>query len=273
MRARKNRRRIDQAAVRSSQRTLLASAARALCVAAAFAAICALSAWGAAEGKRYLLTAKTFALARLTFEGVAHADEAELARLTGINAGDNIFQIDTLAAERALSAHPWVRRVSIEREIPRAVVVRVIEHRPAALAELGGLYYVSDAGKAFKRLGPGEPADFPILRGPSREEYAAHGEEVEALFRDALEAMAAWRDAGLDKRAPLSEIKVDRLEGLTAVCGRDATAVKLGTGDYREKLERLDRLLTELSRKGARAEVIRLDNRTRPGWVAVQLVQ
>ncbi len=271
MRARKNRRRVDQAAVRSAALGQASRAGRDLLAGAGFLAVCALSAWGAAEGRRYLFTAPAFAVEKLTFEGLDHADEFELARLAGIDVGDNIFQIDVFAAERVLSSHPWIRRVSIEREYPRSVVVRVIEHKPAALADLGGLYYVSDSGKAFKKLGPGEQADFPILRGISREEYATHGEEVEALFRDALEAMGQWRELGLEKRAPLSEIVVDRLEGLTAMCGAEATAVKLGTGDYREKLHRLDRLLTELSRRGARAEVIRLDNRTRPGWVTVQM--
>ncbi len=271
MRARKNRRRIDQAAVRTAALGQATRAGRALAAGAGLLSVCALSAWGAMEGRRYLFTAPAFAVEKLEFEGVAHADEAELARLSGINPGDNIFQVDVFAAERVLGSHPWVRRVSIEREYPRRVVVRVIEHQPAALADLGGLYYVSESGKAFKKLGPGEQADFPILRGVSRDEYAAHGEEVEALFREALDAMGQWRDLGLEKRAPLSEVLVDRLEGLTAMCGADATAVKLGTGDYREKLQRLDRLLTELSRRGARAEVIRLDNRTRPGWVAVQM--
>ncbi len=113
----------------------------------------------------------------------------------------------------------------------------------------------------------------PILRGVSREDHAAQGEETEALFREAIGVLAAWREAGLEKRAPVSEVVVDRVEGMTVFCGREPVAVKLGVGEVPEKLGRLDQLLTELQRRGARAEVVRLDNRARPGWVAVQLAQ
>lgn len=273
LRARKNRRRIDQAAVRAAAKSTAVRTMKGLAVIALLVAICAATAWGASRGKTYLYTSPTFAIEGFAFEGTRHADEEELARLSGIGLGDNIFEADLVAAEKAMSAHPWVRRLSLERDYPRTVTVRVIEHEPAALADLGGLYYVDAEGEPFKKLGPGEDGDLPILRGVSREDYLAREAEVEELFREALEALAAYREAGLEKTAPASEVKVDRVDGLILYCGKDAVAVKLGFEGYREKFGRLEQLLAELRSRGAHAEVIRLDNRTRPGWVAVQLAQ
>ena len=273
LKGRKNRRRIDQAAVRAAAKGVAVRSLKAVGVIALLVAICAATALGASEGRAYLYTSPTFAIERFTFEGVRHASPEALTRLSGIALGDNIFQADLAAATKAMSADPWVRRLSLEREYPRTVVVRVIEHEPAALADLGGLYYVDDAGKPFKKLAPGEEADFPVLRGVTREEYSAHEQEIEALLREGLDAVAAYRESGLEQTAPVSEVKVDRVDGMTFFCGKEAVAVKLGLRDYREKFSRLDQLFAELSRKGARAEVIRLDNRTRPGWVAVQLAQ
>ncbi|MBI5542548.1 MAG: FtsQ-type POTRA domain-containing protein [Deltaproteobacteria bacterium] len=273
LKGRKNRRRIDQAAVRAAAQNVAVRTLKGLGVVALLVGICVATAFGADRGKTYLYTSPTFAIEELSFEGTRHADENELTRLSGIALGDNLFQADLLAAERAMSAHPWVRRVSVEREYPRKLVVRVIEHEPAALADLGGLYYLDAAGHPFKKLAPGEEGDWPILRGVTREEYVAHEGEIEGLFQDALGALAAYGEAGLEKVAPLSEVRVDRVDGLTFFCGPDAVAVKLGQGEWREKFTKLEQLLTELSRKGAKAEVIRLDNRTRPGWVAVQLAQ
>ena len=273
LRGRKNRRRIDQAAVKAAAKGVAVRTLKALGVVASLVAICAATALGASRGRTYLYTSPTFAIERFAFEGAQRAQKQELQRLSGIAEGDNIFRADLVAAEKAMSAHPWVRRLSLERDYPRTLVVRVIEHEPVALADLGVLYFVDAAGKPFKKLGPGEDGDFPILRGVTREEYQAKEQEVEASFREALEALAAYRAAALEQAAPVSEVKVDRVDGLTFWAGRDAVAVKLGFGEYREKFGRLEQLYQELGKKGAHAEVIRLDNRTRPGWVAVQLAQ
>jgi cell division protein FtsQ len=264
---------VDQAAVRAAAAGTAVRVGRALGIIALLVGACVGSAFVASKARVYLYTSPTFAIERFTYEGVQHASEDELTRLSGIALGDNIFQAELLAAEKAMSAHPWVRRLSLERDYPRTLVVRVIEHQPAALADLGGLYYVDDAGRPFKKLAPGEGGDLPLLRGLTREEYQGHEQEIEGLYREALDALAAYATAGLDKVAAVSEVKIDRVDGLTLYCGRDAVAVKLGTGEYREKFARLEQLLTELKSRGARAEVIRLDNRTRPGWVAVQLAQ
>lgn len=273
MRGGRNRRRVDQAAVRAAAKGVFLRTVKAIGIVISLVAIAAGSAFLAAKGRTYLYTSPTFAIEKFAFEGLRHASQEELERLSGIALGDNLFQADLLAAEKAMTGHPWVKRLSLEREYPRTVVVRVIEHEPAALADLGGLYFVDAAGKPFKKLSAGEEGDFPILRGVTREEYGGHEAETEALFREALDAIAVYRESGLEKSTPVSEVKVDRTDGLVFYAGREAIAVKLGLKDYREKFTRLEQLLAELNRKGARAEVIRLDNRTRPGWVAVQLAQ
>lgn len=242
-------------------------------VVAALAAVAGLAAWGSARGKEWLFSSPTFALERIGFEGTNRASQDELLRLSGLALGDNIFETDLSGAEKAMAGQPWVRAVAVERSYPRTLLVKVVEHEAAALADLGGLYYVSEEGKAFKKLAPGEDGDLPILVGVTRDEYVANEAEIERLFREALEALDVYHRAGLEQRAPVSEVRIDRVEGLTFFCGREAAAVKLGTGDYQDKFSRLDKLLTELSRRGAKAEVIRLDNRARPGWVAVQLAQ
>ncbi|MGI5862022.1 MAG: cell division protein FtsQ/DivIB [Myxococcales bacterium] len=273
MRGRKNRRRVDQAAVRAAAAGFAVRAARFLGAALVLGALAVGAAWGARHLKAWLFTSPTFAIEQFAFEGLERAEEAELIRLGGIRPGDNIFEADIVLAERAMAAHPWVEHATIDRVYPRKLKVKVVEHEPAALTDLGGLYYVNRSGKAFKRLAPGESADLPILRGVGREEYSAAPEEAEALFKQALDAMALYREAGLEQRAEISEISIDRLEGLTFFLGDDAVAVRLGQGELDKKLARLGQLFDELSRRGARAEVIRLDNRTRPGWVAVQLAE
>ena len=50
-----------------------------------------------------------------------------------------------------------------------------------------------------------------------------------------------------------------------------SVGVRLGEGETDVKLQRLSRVREELKSRGLSAEVIHLDNRARPGWVAVKL--
>jgi cell division protein FtsQ len=47
--------------------------------------------------------------------------------------------------------------------------------------------------------------------------------------------------------------------------------IEFGEGDWAAKLSRLARVQKELRARSMVAEVIRLDNRARPSWVAVQV--
>jgi len=53
--------------------------------------------------------------------------------------------------------------------------------------------------------------------------------------------------------------------------GEDGVEIRLGHGDLPEKLARLERVLAAVAAEGRRAEVLHLDNRRRPDWVAVRL--
>ncbi len=94
--------------------------------------------------------------------------------------------------------------------------------------------------------------------------------ELEPLLGAALALVRRWSARGLDARAKVSEIHVDPDYG-TTLWSDDGLEVRLGQGDIEEKLTRLDRVLTALAAGGQRAEVLHLDNRRRPDWVAVRV--
>jgi cell division protein FtsQ len=59
--------------------------------------------------------------------------------------------------------------------------------------------------------------------------------------------------------------------GTTVYAGEDGVEVRLGQGDLPKKLERLETLLARLESDGVQGEVIHLDNRRHPDWVAVRV--
>ncbi len=273
-RGRKNIRQSDRAASRANTARLVRKAGTLLLVFAILATVVVGALNGVLQIRKWFLTSPTFAMEEFAFEGLARAREAELLSMSELRKGDNIFEVELEAVVALMRQHPWVRDVTVERELPRKLAIQVFENEPVALVELGGLYYLDVDGHPFKKVAPGEQVDFPIIGGPPREAFGENVEEYEALFREALRASEAFRQSGLERRAALSQIDVDREDGVTLFLGSGALAVKLGRGEYEAKFTKLGAILAELDRRGERAEIVRLESRgSTPGRVAVQTAQ
>jgi cell division protein FtsQ len=134
---------------------------------------------------------------------------------------------------------------------------------------LGELYLLDEQGVPFKKVEPSDRVDLPLVTGLERDAYLQDTKAGSARFRGALEAMAAYATTQPSPREALSEV---HLEGagmsLVTLSGQE---VRVGEGDLDSTLQRLARVRAELHARGLVADVIHLENRTRPGWVAVKL--
>jgi cell division protein FtsQ len=207
----------------------------------------------------------------IRFEGLERVTAEELLEISPVRPGDHLLVSDVDAVEAALRRHPWIVAAKVRRALPPALVARVSERRAAAVVDLGGLYLVDERGEVFKRAVPGDGLDLPVVTGIEREAWVERRDEVEPLLSAALALLARWAERGLERRAPVSEIHVDPDYGTTLWAGHDGLEVRLGHGDLPEKLRRLERVLSAMDAEGQRAEVLHLDNRRRPDWVAVRL--
>jgi cell division protein FtsQ len=211
-----------------------------------------------------------FALEKTAFHGLHRATEAELVKLSGLTLGQNLWTLDTSAFERSMAAHPWIRKVKVARRFPRGLSVQVEEHVPAAMVMLGDLYLLSREGVPFKRLQPGDAVDLPLISGFDRDAYVAQQETTEARLREALAVVAAYAESPAARGAPLSELRLGD-GGMVLVVGKAGQEVFLGEGDVAGKLARLTQVKAALAQRQLSADVIHLENRARPGWVAVKL--
>jgi cell division protein FtsQ len=259
-----NRRRVDRVPGASRRATL-----RFLRLAGPTLVALALLGAGGTAGYRLAIRGDLLRVREIRFHGLSHARPEELLALLPARRGDHLLAVDPAAAEAALRRHPWVAGVEVHRRLPPALDVEVVEHRAAALVDLGGLYLVDSRGAVFKRAAPGDGLDLPVVTGIEREAWVDHRAEVEPLLAGALALADRWAARKLDGGAVASEIHVDLDLGTTVVTA-DGTEVRLGQQDLDDKLGRLSRLLPALAAEGRKPEVIHLDNRRHPEWVAVR---
>jgi cell division protein FtsQ len=220
---------------------------------------------------RWITTTPRLAIDEITIAGNDRATEPELLSLLGITPGENLLVADLAGAHARLAAHPWVRSVAVARRFPQGLEITIVERQPLALVDLDRLYLLDERGEVFKRALPGDPLDLPVITGLPRGDWAERPEEARQRLDEALHALGAWGERERSRSLPVAEVHLDEGEGVTLYLGDRGPAVKLGHGDFERKLERLVRVLTEVERRGERVELVRLDNRARPGWIAARL--
>jgi cell division protein FtsQ len=224
--------------------------------------------WGARESYKWALASDRFAISAITFRGLDEAKEADLLRLSGLAMGQNILALDGPAVESSLAAHPWVKRAELNRVFPHRLEVHVIEHVPVALVSMGELYLVDEDGTPFKRVKPGDSADFPMVTGIGRDDFIASSEDAKRRLKEALSKLTIYCASETGQLDPVSEIHVEA-DGFSLMT-TSSQWVQFGDGSFAEKLKRLSRVRSELQARKQFASRIRLDNRVRPSWVTVQ---
>jgi cell division protein FtsQ len=215
----------------------------------------ALSVLAARQLVRHVIASPRFAVQELRIAATTHVPAEEIEELAGVEIGDRLLTVDPDRVAAKLATHPWVAAARVRRELPSVLAIEVTERRSVATALMGALYLLDDSGRPFKRASFEEADGLPVITGVTREQYAALRPASEAVFREALELLAAYAKdtAAGTPRPKLSEIHVDSRIGFSLVLLDGAGEIRLGRGATDEKLSRLDRILAATGPRGPAA--------------------
>jgi cell division septal protein FtsQ len=137
-----------------------------------------------------------------------------------------------------LDTHPWIQRVTVRRELPGRLVIDVTERKPIAIVRFDELHFVDRRGHLLGPLGPEDNRNLPIITG--LEEGADRAFAPVALPRTAQLLRWCERRGCIDD---MSEVHIDRENGVTMFPMTARVAVQLGWGHWSEKLRRSARVL------------------------------
>jgi cell division protein FtsQ len=194
----------------------------------------------AASLRDFVLENQYFSVREIQVRGADKVSGNEIVTIAGLRQGMSIWKVKLDQIEKKIAKHPWVRRVLVRREFPGRIIIDVDERTPKAIVAVRKLYYVDSDGAVFKEVAPGEDVKFPLLTGLRAEDVMAADPAVRRRIRDAMrlaELMA-------QRSHSLSEIHFDALDRLVVYTTSYPVALYMGWGDWEEKLERMERLLT-----------------------------
>lgn len=227
-----------------------------------------------------LTQSEHFKARQVHIEGGQRLDARTLAAVAGVRPGVNVLSVNLTAARKRLLAHPWIAEAEVRREIPATLSIRIREHVPAAVVEMGKKFLLNTNGEIFKEWEPADPGGLPVVSGLKASDLRLADRSEAASSRglpglraaapptsppsrpmDAvMQVLARAGEAGsvLPTRE-IRTIRVDRELGITVVAFDQAKSIRLGYDDYAPKLRLFADLLAFLKTQPAMTDFERID--------------
>ncbi|MFN3480876.1 MAG: cell division protein FtsQ/DivIB [Thermodesulfovibrionales bacterium] len=191
---------------------------------------------------------------KVVFIGNKHISENELKTISGITSNEGSFNdminISAKSIKTNLMKSPWITNVSIRRDFPDTLKIRVFETKPFAILEMKGKpFLIDEGGRLLEELKGGAIPFLPvILSDPFKNKDS---------FTEAINLAKVLRDKDIAKERNRVEIIANRdRESMSVLI--DGVLIKVGYGNYDEKIERLFELEDEIRKKAQAVEYIDL---------------
>jgi cell division protein FtsQ len=190
-----------------------------------------------------------FPVKQVVFNGNRHLSDDELKTLAGVHFHDNLITLSSSSISRQLLRSPWIRSVSIRKDLPDTLSMTIKEAEPFALLEMNKhLFLVDEQGKLLEELRENSTPFLPVITGdPYREK--------EALV-EAIRLARIMNDKGVSSGKDHIEIVAHKPDELAVTI--DGIVVKIGAGKYEEKLDKLLYLEKDIKRLGIPVDYIDL---------------
>lgn len=194
----------------------------------------------------YRALQRTFTINKIVVSGNRHLTGGDIIALARIRRGESLLSVRSARIERSLMKSPWIKDVSIRKELPGTIIIRLREAEPVAiLKKKKGLYIISREGVVLDRIKERE-SFLPVITLKRNDK---------TLLREVIRlARVIKRDNLFNDRKV--EIRAGRQEDITLVV--DDLIIKVGKGDYKKKLLRLLEIEKQIMRRGIPVEYIDL---------------
>jgi cell division protein FtsQ len=212
-----------------------------------------------------------FKISRLTIEGTQRLSEKEIAKQARVGKGMNILAVNLSLVRKQLLAHPWIAEAGVSREIPSGLSIRVKEHSPLAVVDVGKKFLINHAGKIFKAWDASDPAGLPVVSGlnvldlppvfgQTELPQSEIARERTTPFKAVMKVLRLGRQQGsiLPNRS-IRQIRVDRQIGLTLLAFDRIKTINLGYDDYDGKYHMLANLFSYLKHQQSGPDFDRID--------------
>ena len=211
-----------------------------------------------------------FKVDKLAIQGNRRLTDSQIVRQARIEKENNILAVNLALVRKRLLAHPWIAEAEVSREIPSVLHIRITEHSPLAVVDVGHKFLINRRGVIFKVWDAADPANLPIITGLKPSDLAVFGQYVVQENKNIPQQTAPFKAVmqvlhlGMEQDSILPNqkirrIRVDRQTGITVYAFDKIKAIYLGYSDYVSKYHMLSNLFSYFKRHRSISDFDRID--------------
>lgn len=216
-------------------------------------ALTGLAGFGTVKGYHYLLRSPYLTLQEIKIEGSELFSSPDIFRWCSFRQGENILKIDLGRIKRKLQVFPQIKKISIQRNLPHQIEIRIQERIPIGLIKNSNKVYVFDSeGVTFPyNFSKDKPLVLPRVTGISqgqKEQLIKVGEIIDKINLFALFEKKQIAINMSDCENPIIQTKA-------------FGEIRLGpisSDNLQSKFEYLARVIADLRKKGQTTKYIDL---------------
>jgi cell division protein FtsQ len=216
----------------------------------------------------------------LKIDGIHHLTEKEIVEQACLSKDTNILAVNLSLVRKRLMAHAWIADAEVRREIPSGLFIRIKEHQPLAVVDLGNKYIINEQGRIFKEWTASDPDTLPLISGlqladimiynkittagPQRpdmqKKWLQSPAAVELPFEAVMQVLTLGKQAqSILPNRKIRHIRVDRQSGITIEAFNQVKTIVLGYHNYPLKYTMLKNVMSYRNRGRGFPDFNRID--------------
>lgn len=200
-----------------------------------------------------------FHVRKMVFRGCENSKEKDLYKISSVTNTSSMLSLDLNKVAWNIEKHPWVKKVSIKKQLPEKLLVGIKEREPVAMLNLDNLYYVDAEGVVFKKVESGDDTDYLVITGLSEKDAFSKKDEDKRLLVKSIELINMLKERDTFSDRDVSEMNLDENNGITLFTYDNAMPIKIGFDFSNKRFDKLLRVMKELKEKSLKAEYIDID--------------
>lgn len=191
-----------------------------------------------------------FAASFIDVQGADKLSRQEILETADLAPGVNILAVSLDRVRDSLEGHPWIAKARVSRHMPDRITISIKEREALAVLDLGKPWLMDVNGEIFMRCESDTPSDLPMVTGLKWADIRVADEPMSMPYAEAVNFLHARKKNNWALPASsIDHIRIDSDMGLTLVSREPRIQVRLGFGDYGEKLMRLNYVLMTSGKK------------------------
>jgi len=214
------------------------------------------AAWAAGKAWDRAAALNVFEVSEVQVSGLRYVRKEDLVSFIGDPSGESVFGVDMDGMVRRLSGHPWIKGVSVRRELPGRVRLTVDERSPAVVAEApSGRYLVDEEGAVLARLTGDDWGYLPTVVYEKAASPSAPGAGPEESLDMAASLIGSVRADETESLA--GAVVYIGADGLPYI-KLDGAVVTVGRDGYGGKVRRLAEIIGDVRKRGVSPKTVDL---------------